>query len=206
MNPVVTHIKEFCVRLDYKGTTLDGIIPSVIASIEKTNLHKNCARGHLIKIFKVSTNDLVINTIIHETFTVTGFYVGLFLDNSIMGNFIWISDKKFLASVCGCVSFKLFKPPKAKQPRNQIERRSRQSKQLSSNNIEIDLDLVLSNPEVKKKGGKIFSVHNIANVSNSKVVITLIDPNIHPFAASYYFDDNEIDIPGLTNTNTGTYA
>jgi len=49
-------------------------------------------------------------------------------------------------------------------------------------------------------------VHNIANVSNSKVVITLIDPNIHPFAASYYFDDNEIDIPGLTNTNTGTYA
>lgn len=197
MNPLITHIKEFNVRLDYKGTNLDGIIPSAIASIEQTNLHKNCARGHLVKILNVNINDLVINTIIHETFMLTGYYVGLFLDNSIIGNFIWLTDKKYLANVCGCVTFKLFKPPKAKEPRNQIGRRSRQTKQFQNNFVEIDLNSVLSNPEVKNNGGKIFSVHNIANVDNNKIIITLIDPDIHPFVASYYFDDDEIDLPGL---------
>lgn len=191
MYPVVAHIKEFSTRVTYNGQTLSAIKPTLLTSCEQSNLHKGSSYGHLIKILKIHMNDPVINTLIDPHFTISGYYIGIFLNTNLPGNFLWISDKKQLEHVCGCVSFEMYKP-NTQQSRLVGAKKSRFVKN-QSNAMDIkDLETILDDPVVLKNGGRLFYVNSVLYKENNKIVIQLSDSQTSPSKATFYFEDEDI--------------
>ena len=160
MNPTIVHIKEFSTRVVYNGQTLSAIKPTLLTSCELSNIHKGCSFGHLIKILVIHMNDPVINTLVDPHFTVSGQYIGVFLNTNLPGNFLWINHKKQLEHVCGCIKFKAFKPI-VEQSKSTSTKRSRFMKHKQEIADIPDIGVILDDPDIQKDGGKLFYVNDV---------------------------------------------